>query len=124
MIKTDVVAKLAEAMHEEWLEVMAEQGYHSPTKCTANVLWECERCREGLVSWADLRNEVKEVNRRGARAMLKALNCVNSKGEVFVPDVRAAVELIETVQVNTQEPATESICGKALRALTGGTDEG
>ena len=76
------------------------------------------------LGWNEETEDGQDDWRRWATAALRHLGCMDGDGEVFVPDVRAAVELIETVQVNTQEPATESICGKALRALTGGTDEG
>jgi len=105
------VEALARAMHEG-----VELAYITSTR---NADWPPDP-----KMWKALSDPERRMVRAGAVAALRHLNCVNSKGEVFVPDVRAAVELIETVQVNTQEPATESICGKALRALTGGTDEG
>jgi hypothetical protein len=74
--------ELAKRMHEAWLEVMEEQGYHDPDD---RLCWDaearrsgfpfvpCEKCRKGLVPWGQVPEPVKEVNRRGAKAMLSYL---------------------------------------------------
>ena len=68
-----------------------------------------------------------------ARAALRHLKCVNPAGEVFVPDVKAAVAAVTFILEHNQGMEedgtlvrTESgrMAAVALRALTGGTDEG
>jgi len=68
-----------------------------------------------------------------ARAALRHLNCVSPAGEVYVPDVTAAVDAVTFILEHNQGMEedgtlvrTESgrMAAVALRALTGGTDEG
>lgn len=65
---SDRLEGLAKAMHETWLEVMAEQGFH-PHGGHYYSTDECEKCRNGLVPWEEVPEEVKEVNRRGVKAI-------------------------------------------------------
>ena len=68
-----MIERLAELLHIEWLEVMEEQGYHARNTCGLYYTDTCDHCRDGLVPWFDLSEEVKEVNRRGVRRVLKEL---------------------------------------------------
>ena len=92
----------AEAMHLAWLEVMAEQGYHSSESCptrpsTGIFAWtNCQWCRPGIVPWSDLPEEVKEVNRRGVR------------------------RLFEKLGFNPENPPEEGAAGKAREAAVNG----
>ena len=61
------------AMHEAWLEVMAEQGYHSWRTCGLYATDECDHCRGGLIPWDDVPDSAKEINRRGALGFLSHL---------------------------------------------------
>ncbi|HUW14381.1 MAG TPA: hypothetical protein VM537_31955 [Anaerolineae bacterium] len=67
----ELVEHLAKKMHHEWLEVMIEQGYHLFLDCPLTHPHPCAKCRDGLVPWDYLSEEVKEVNRRGVRRILK-----------------------------------------------------
>jgi len=70
-----MIERLAELMHEEWLALKAEQGYHpyGECGCKTGIVMRCSHCRSGLVPWTDLPEEVKEVNRRGVRRFFKEL---------------------------------------------------
>lgn len=87
------LAAMAEVMHVGWLEVMAEQGYHHPLDCPRLYCSdECSDCRVGMVAWALVPEPVKEVNRRGARAMLAWL------GFEGVPEPRVAEKAVEELR--------------------------
>lgn len=118
------IEALAETMHGEWLAVMAEQGSHPKDECPRQPYPNAERrnppcpqCRDGLVPWSDLPEPVKEVNRCGARAMLKELGCVKD-GEVVVPDVAGAAEALKRIGA-LNDPRRERDRRSALRALRG-----
>ena len=114
------IEALAEAMHVEWLAVMAEQGYHPELNCPSIRGDGCGQCRRGLVPWSEVPEPVKEVNRRGARAMLKAIGCEDG----VVPDVRAAVAALRAECGRCEVKSLCHTCsgGEAIYALTGGTD--
>ncbi|HUW14376.1 MAG TPA: hypothetical protein VM537_31930 [Anaerolineae bacterium] len=74
MMADELVEHLAEKMHHEWLEVMAEQRYHArPSKIVPGKSFACGKCRDGLVPWGLVPEEVREVNRRGVRRILREL---------------------------------------------------
>jgi hypothetical protein len=58
---------LAAEMHESWLRVMRAWGRHSPDQCSAGG---CGSCHAGIRPWSALTEQVKEINREGARGML------------------------------------------------------
>lgn len=114
-----MIERLAEVMHKAWLRIMAEQGFHRPHDCPdkhvglvvkldSGIMVEfgwasCVNCRSGLVPWSELSEDVKDVNRRGAAAMLCALVETRDmqkpeSGWGFVgPAMRKIVELRERV---------------------------
>jgi len=79
-----VKERLAELMHIEWLEVMAKQGYHARNTCGLYYTDTCDHCRDGLVPWANLPEEVKEVNRRGVTRILAYLGLTPEMAEEMV----------------------------------------
>ena len=105
-----MLERLAELMHEEWLDVMAEQDWHSPEDCPK---WDaraqrsgwpfqpCENCRSGLVSWEDPPEAVKEVNRRGVLRFFRELGITPEQAKRGV-NVGKAVEAATSAQKNVQ----------------------
>ena len=83
------------------------------------------------LGWNEETEDGQDDWRRWATAALRHLNCVNSKGEVFVPDVRAAVSELREAEcacsrITIGHDIHAEPCSRcaALRALTGGSDEG
>jgi len=120
-----VTERLAELLHEEWLVLKAEQGYHSADYHRGYALaggpqWDgsrCSKCRDDLVPWADLSEPVKEVNRRGVRRFLKEVGLPErmQKGAVG----KAVEQLADARNLRTTSMMTEvqERIARALRFL-------
>ena len=115
-----MIERLAELMHETWLEVMAEQGYHPRNTCGLYYTDTCDHCRDGLVPWVNVPEEVKEVNRRGVLAFFKALGVEREQAERMQPgSLRRAVQELQSECERCEVKSLCSTCsgGQALYAL-------
>ena len=87
-----MLERLAELMHQEWLALMAEQGYHPPPFCPNSSVGDCPKCRGGLLPWSTLTEEVKEVNRRGVGAVLREANIIVGVAEAERDKLRGLLQ--------------------------------
>ena len=113
------IEKLAQAM---WIAACGPQG--------SDGLFEPDLFDEALSPI------VRGQEMARARAALRHLGCVSPAGEVFVPDVKAAVDALasaddalDNVHADDNDGRRELLRGwnallAALRALTGGSDGG
>ena len=121
-----MIERLAELMHEEWLAVMAEQGRHPPELCphAREYPCSCPKCHDGMYEWADLPEQVKEVNRRGVLRFLRELGITPEAAARMEPGaVGKAVEAAERARYLLAEwggsdvPGVDDELGKVLCAL-------
>ena len=121
-----MLERLAELMHEEWLTLMAERGHHLTESCphrpkTGKFAWSnCTNCHAGMVPWAELPEEVKEVNRRGVLAFFKALGVEREQAERMQPG--SLGRAVQELQSECDRCEVKSLCstcsgGQALYAL-------
>lgn len=116
-----MIERLAELMHLEWLAVMAEQGYHAgPHRFGAYDYENCEKCRGGLVPWAEVPEGVREINRRGVLAFFKALGVEREQAERMQPG--SLGRAVQELQSECERCEVKSLCstcsgGQALYAL-------
>ena len=100
-----MIERLAELMHLEWLALKGEQGWHPVGECghrnSIGGILRCDHCRSGLVPWAKLPGEVKEVNRRGVLRFFRELNITPEAARAGV-NVGKAVEAATSAQKNVQ----------------------
>ena len=85
--------RLAYLMHKEWLILKAEQGYHLPEDCRVTHCHPCAKCRDDLVRWGHLSEEVREVNRRGVRRFLCEVGITPEAAEKRLAEI-AAVPMV------------------------------
>jgi len=115
--------RLAELMHETWLEVMAEQGYHPDvpghTDLPPAANMRCPKCRSGLVPWCSLSVEVKEVNRRGVLRFFRELGITPEAAKAGVNVGKAVEQLADARNLRTTSMMTEvqERIARALRFL-------
>jgi len=73
-------------------------------------------------NWEEETDLMRERWHNSAVAVLRHLNCVSPTGEVYVPDVQAAVERLRACSIHSTRDLKDQCVEDAIRALTGGTD--
>ena len=72
-ISPDEVGRI---MHESWSKTKREQGFHHPDEQGHNFkngMGRCDKCHADLISWEDLPEKQKDINRHAFDAVLAEL---------------------------------------------------